>query len=197
MNRQAGPLARPEAMTISDMHPRDQVLEIMDRIYRHRMTTTSGGNVSIRDESGDIWITPARVDKGALRRDDVVRVRSDGSSEGLHRPSSEFPFHQAIYAARPDLTAVFVFNDMMALGAIGALRARGLHVPEDISIVSYDNIAYTSMFEPALTTIAQPIAAMGQECIAQLIERIDQPNKQPGQITLSVELIERAGGRQP
>src|SRR4051812_10443350 len=87
-------------------HPRDQILEIMDRIYRHRMTTTSGGNVSIRDESGDIWITPARVDKGALRREDVVRVRPDGTTSGLHRPSSEFPFHQAIYSARPDLTAV-------------------------------------------------------------------------------------------
>ena len=87
-------------------HPRDQVLEIMDRIYRHRMTTTSGGNVSIRDESGDIWITPARVDKGALRREDVVRVRPDGTTSGLHRPSSEFPFHQAIYSARPDLSAV-------------------------------------------------------------------------------------------
>jgi L-fuculose-phosphate aldolase len=70
------------------------------------MTTTSGGNLSIRDDNGDIWITPARVDKGTLRREDMVCVHPDGSVSGLHRPSSEFPFHQAIYAARPDIGGI-------------------------------------------------------------------------------------------
>ncbi len=93
-------------MTSAYAHPRDQILEIMDRIYRHRMTTTSGGNVSIRDEAGDVWITPARVDKGALRRDDIVQVRPDGTQTGLHRASSELPFHLAIYRARPDVASV-------------------------------------------------------------------------------------------
>lgn len=85
--------------------PRDQLLEAMDRIYRFRMTTTSGGNLSIRD-GANVWITPARVDKGNLRREDIVLVRPDGSTHGLHRPSSELPFHQAIYAARHDVNAV-------------------------------------------------------------------------------------------
>lgn len=93
-------------MTTAYPHPRDEILETMARIYRHRMTTTSGGNVSVRDESGDVWITPARVDKGTLRREDVVRVDPAGMQEGFHRASSELPFHQAIYAARLDLTAV-------------------------------------------------------------------------------------------
>jgi L-fuculose-phosphate aldolase len=71
-------------------------MEMMSRIYRYRMTTTSGGNLSIRDSNGDIWITPARVDKGSLRRDDIVCVRPNGTTEGPHPPSSELPFHQAI-----------------------------------------------------------------------------------------------------
>lgn len=87
-------------------HPRDEIMRTMERIYRYRMTTTSGGNLSIRDPNGDIWITPARLDKGGLRRDDIVCVKADGTVEGLHKPSSEFPFHQAIYAARPDIQAV-------------------------------------------------------------------------------------------
>jgi L-fuculose-phosphate aldolase len=91
---------------INLVHPRDQLLRTMDRIYRYRMTTTSGGNLSIRDTNGDLWITPSRVDKGGLRRDDIVCVHPDGTSEGLHPPSSEFPFHQAIYRARPDLGAI-------------------------------------------------------------------------------------------
>jgi L-fuculose-phosphate aldolase len=78
----------------------------MERIYRYRMTTTSGGNLSIRDPDGTIWITPARVDKGGLRRDDIVAVKPNGEILGNHKPSSEFPFHQAIYRARPDLNAI-------------------------------------------------------------------------------------------
>jgi L-fuculose-phosphate aldolase len=88
------------------LHPRDEIMRTMERIYRYRMTTTSGGNLSIREPDGTVWVTPARVDKGGLRREDVVCVRPGGETEGLHPPSSELPFHQMIYAARPDLTGV-------------------------------------------------------------------------------------------
>ncbi len=87
------------------IHPRDEIMQTMERIYRFRMTTTSGGNLSIRDGER-IWITPARVDKGSLRREDMVCVHADGEVEGLHRPSSEFPFHRAIYCARPDIGGI-------------------------------------------------------------------------------------------
>lgn len=87
-------------------HPADILTAAMERIYRYRMTTTSGGNLSIRDASGDIWITPARVDKGKLSREDIVCVKPDGSKIGRHPPSSEFPFHQQIYQLRPDLQAI-------------------------------------------------------------------------------------------
>lgn len=88
------------------LHPRDEILQAMERIYRYKMTTTSGGNVSVRQSDDSIWITPASVDKGSLTRNDVIHVLPDGTAEGPHRPSSEFPFHQAIYRARPDLRAV-------------------------------------------------------------------------------------------
>src|ERR1700693_1966790 len=92
--------------SFSLLHPRDQIVSIMERIYGHEMTTTSGGNISVRDENGDVWITPARVDKGSLRQEDVIRVRADGGVEGPHRPSSEHPFHRGIYRERPDLRAI-------------------------------------------------------------------------------------------
>src|SRR3954467_15320722 len=91
---------------VSYVHPKDEILEAIQRIYRYRMTTTSGGNLSIRDENGDIWITPAGVDKGGLRRGDMVCVQADGTVAGNCRPSSELPFHQAIYARRPDLRGI-------------------------------------------------------------------------------------------
>lgn len=88
------------------LHPRDELVATMQRIYRYRMTTTSGGNLSIRDENGDIWITPSRVDKGTLQPRDIVCIHADGTIDGLHPPSSEFPFHREIYRQRPDLRAI-------------------------------------------------------------------------------------------
>ncbi len=93
-------------MNIQLMHPADQLVEFIKRIYRYGMTTTSGGNLSIREANGDIWITPSGVDKGSLTRRDMVCVKADGTVEGIHRPSSELPFHRLIYAARPDLKAI-------------------------------------------------------------------------------------------
>jgi L-fuculose-phosphate aldolase len=95
-----------KASPSSPMHPADQLASIMERIYRYRMTTTSGGNLSIRDEAGSLWITPSQTDKGNLRPRDIVCVNPDGAVKGRHKPSSEYPFHQLIYAARPDLRAI-------------------------------------------------------------------------------------------
>lgn len=88
------------------MHPRDQIVLIISRIYSRGLTTTSGGNISVRDDNGDIWVTPSAVDKGSLRAADIIQVKKDGTITGLHKPSSEFPFHKAIYEARPDINAV-------------------------------------------------------------------------------------------
>lgn len=88
------------------MHPADQLIVVISRIYRSGLTTTSGGNISIKDDNGDIWITPAGVDKGSLTRKDIVCVKDDGTIVGQHRPSSEFPFHKAIYEMRPQMSAV-------------------------------------------------------------------------------------------
>ena len=88
------------------LHPADQLVMIMDRIYQYGMTTTSGGNLSIKDSNGDIWITPSGIDKGTLTRKDIMRVTPDGEIIGIHTPSVELPFHQTIYKLRPDLKAV-------------------------------------------------------------------------------------------
>lgn len=87
-------------------HPKDQITHLIKRIYRAGMTTTSGGNISIKDSEGNIWVTPSAIDKGSLSRKDIICVKPDGEVIGPHKPSSEFPFHKAIYDVRPDITAV-------------------------------------------------------------------------------------------
>ncbi len=93
-------------MDFEMMHPADRIVTIMDRLYDYGMTTTSGGNLSICDSDGTVWISPSGVDKGSLRREDIMQIRADGTIVGPHKPSSEYPFHLAIYQARPDLKAV-------------------------------------------------------------------------------------------
>lgn len=93
-------------MNMEMLHPADQLVMIMERIYGYGMTTTSGGNLSILDDNGDIWITPGSIDKGSLTRNDMVCIKPDGTIVGNHKPSSEYPFHQNVYKARPDLKAV-------------------------------------------------------------------------------------------
>ena len=93
-------------MNFELLHPADQLVMLMERIYQYGMTTTSGGNLSILDENGDIWITPGSVDKGSLSRKDIIQVKPDGTVIGIHKPSSEFPVHERIYRARPDIRAI-------------------------------------------------------------------------------------------
>jgi len=67
--------------------------------------TLGTGNVVI-DSNGDIWITPSAVDKGSLKGSDIICVKKGGEIIGKHKPSSEFPFHKAIYESRPDIKSI-------------------------------------------------------------------------------------------
>jgi LacI family transcriptional regulator len=71
-----------------------------------------------------------------------------------------------------DVTAIFAFNDQMAIGAIGALQRAGRRAPEDISVIGFDDIPLSAAIFPALTTIAQPIGEMGAVGVRLLLDRI-------------------------
>src|SRR5436190_19381502 len=62
----------------------------------------------------------------------------------------------------PHLTAIFVLNDLMALGALEAARALGRQVPRDVSIVGFDDIPFAALANPGLTTVGQPIRQLGE-----------------------------------
>ncbi|MBO0782592.1 MAG: substrate-binding domain-containing protein, partial [Ktedonobacteraceae bacterium] len=94
-----------------------------------------------------------------------------------------------------DLTAVFVFDDLMALGALNWLLTNSYRVPEDLSLIGFDDILYSSAVVPALTTIAQPIAEIGAECMRLVLERIRDPERPPSRVMLPTQLIERSSCR--
>jgi L-fuculose-phosphate aldolase len=86
--------------------PAEQLTEIMTRIYDLQLTTPSGGNISILDDDGNLWVTPSQIDKGRLGPEDMIRIFPDGTMEGRHKPTMEYRFHQEIYRSRPDIRAV-------------------------------------------------------------------------------------------
>ena len=88
------------------LHPAEQIVAIMNRIYENGMTTTSGGNLSVLDPDGNMWISPSGIDKGSLRPSDIMLVRPDGSIAGPHKPSCEYPFHSGIFRMCRDVKAI-------------------------------------------------------------------------------------------
>lgn len=98
---------------------------------------------------------------------------------------------ELLLSQRQPFSAVFCSNDEMAIGAMRALSARGLRVPEDVSVVGFDDIRFARYTSPALTTIAQPKNALGREAMAMLIELLNDPDVPPRKRMLSADLVVR------
>ena len=109
--------------TCNYTHPRNILVATLQRLYDYGMTTTSGGNISVKDNEGNIWITPGGIDKGSLRPDDIVKVTPDGKIIGNHRPSCELPFHTAVYSMRKDVRAVLHAHSPLLRPLILAVHA--------------------------------------------------------------------------
>jgi LacI family transcriptional regulator len=88
-------------------------------------------------------------------------------------------------------TAIFASNDVMAMGCMDAVRNRGLRVPDDVSIVGFDDIPQASLVRPALTTINQPLEKMGRVATQILLDLLKHPEKEAERIELPTELILR------
>ena len=88
-------------------------------------------------------------------------------------------------------TAIFACNDMMAVGAVAAIQERGLRVPQDVSVIGYDDIPLASYTNPRLTTIAQPARELGHLAVERLLERFKDQKLDTRHDILPVQLIER------
>lgn len=101
----------------------------------------------------------------------------------------------AIIASDPRPTAVFSFNNLLTVGAFGALRERGLRVPDDVSIVSFDDMSLFPYVDPPVTAIKQPADEIGRTAADLLIRWIDGDERAGADVTLPAQLIVRASTR--
>lgn len=117
--------------------------------------------------------------------DEGLVAAGDFTEEGGRRAMRE------LLDRRPDLDAVFAASDLMAVGALAVLRARGLDVPGDVALVGVDDSPVARHLDPPLTTVRQPIEQMGRMMAGLLLRQIAGEEAEPSRLVLPTELVVR------
>jgi DNA-binding LacI/PurR family transcriptional regulator len=112
-------------------------------------------------------------------------------SEADWSPQGGYHAAQELLARSISFSAIFVHNDQMAIGALRAFHEAGYRVPQDVSIVGYDDIPVAEYCVPPLTTIRQPMREVGAVATRLLIQSIEAPGEFHGEVLLKTELIRR------
>ena len=136
---------------------REELASFMRRLYERRLTTSTGGNASLRLDGGRMLITPSGMDKGATRPGDLIVMRIDGGPpEGDSKPSMESGLHAAIYMKRPDVRSVMHAHPVFAT----AFCSTGGKIRFDLTAESRAVLG-----EPAFV----PYAMMGSPALAEAV----------------------------
>jgi len=128
-----------------------------------------------QDFSSDTKVRWETIEQSAAKRG--IKIDSDLTAQlegDIPSPEIGYIAAQKILAAKKPFTALFAFNDISAIGAIRALQEAGLRVPEDVSVLGFDDVYAAEFHNPALTTIRQPLFEMGQLAAQTLLQRIAQ-----------------------
>jgi LacI family transcriptional regulator len=122
-----------------------------------------------------------------MRPELIMQIERD-----LATPQLGYPYAKELLARKQPFTALFAYNDLSAIGAVWAFREAGLRVPQDISVVGFDDVPLAVFSNPELTTIRQPLQRMGQIAAKTLIDRIEGKAEFQSEIVIEPNLIVRA-----
>jgi len=106
-------------------------------------------------------------------------------------PAIGYPFAKQLLGRKENFTALFAYNDISAIGSIWAFREAGLRVPEDISIVGFDDIPGAAYANPGLTTVRQPLVRMGQIAAQTLVDQIEERGENVQEIAIEPDFVVR------
>ena len=155
----------------------------------HRDIAFMKGQTNSSD-SATRWAAICAVSKELgvrIRPELVVQIEQD-----LTTPQIGYPYAKKLLARKKPFTALFAYNDLSAIGAIWAFQEAGLCVPQDISVVGFDDVPLAVFSNPQLTTIRQPLQQMGQIAAKTLIDQIERKAKFQSEIVIEPELVVRA-----
>jgi LacI family transcriptional regulator len=160
----------------------------------HRQIAFMRGQVFSSD-SDDRWKSLMAVAKELgleVHPELVIQLQLNLSS-----PELGYPVVQQLLAQKRPFTALIAFNDISAIGAIRAFRDHNIRVPEDVSIVGFDDIQVAAFHNPSLTTVRQPLHNMGVSSARVLLERLQGKKDYPKQIEIVPELVVRESTATP
>jgi LacI family transcriptional regulator len=133
-------------------------------------------------------ITKAAAELGVVIHPDLTITLPELDQTPVHG----YKAMRKLLKSTRDFTAIFCFNDICAFGAIRAIDDVGLRVPEDISVVGFDDISSAAYHQPSLTTVRQPLQEMGAKGAKILLDRINHPTKSyPSEVVMEPELMVR------
>ena len=154
----------------------------------HKRIAFMKGN-PLSSDAKDRWKAIGEVaQKIGLAIDPELTVQLDMDDS---TPRLGYPFAKQLLARNKPFTALFAYNDISAIGAIHALQEQGRRVPQDVSVMGFDDIPSAAFNTPTLTTVRQPLARMGQVAAQTLLERIAGKDDYPSEIAIEPELVVR------
>ena len=156
-------------------------------LHHERIAFMKGNPLS--SDSKDRWDAICRVaEQIGLKIDPdlIVQIDTDDAT-----PLLGYPFAKQLLARKKPFTALFAYNDISAIGAIRAFQEQGLRVPQDISVMGFDDIPGAAFHTPSLTTVRQPLNRMGEVAAQSLLERIEGNKEYPEEIAIEPELVVR------
>jgi LacI family transcriptional regulator len=130
-------------------------------------------------------------------RDARLEIDENLIATGNFEKNSGYEAARQLLSLEERPTAIFASNDVMALGAMDAIREAGLSIPEDISVIGFDDIPETLISYPKLTTVHQPLEKMGQVGVKLLLDQIENLERLPRRMTLATQLIIRDSCQPP
>jgi LacI family transcriptional regulator len=126
-----------------------------------------------------------------VRPELTVQLQGEHGREDPSTPDEGHVFGKKLMDRKRHFTALVAFNDMSAIGAMRAFQDHGVHIPEDVSIIGFDDIQAASFQNPRLTTVRQPMRQMGEIAAVALLKRIAFPAEEVKDIKLQPELVIR------
>ena len=154
----------------------------------HQRIALMRGN-PLSSDSKDRWDAICRVAAHVgLSVDPELTIQIDTNDT---TPMLGYPFTKQLLARHKPFTAIFAYNDMSAIGAIRALQEQGIRVPQDVSVLGFDDIPGAAFYSPSLTTVRQPLNRMGEVAAETLLNRLEGRKEYPSDIAIEPELVVR------
>jgi DNA-binding LacI/PurR family transcriptional regulator len=150
---------------------------------------------SLSSDSKDRWSAICEVAKDlGVSIIPELTVQLEGADS---TPHLGYPFAKELLARKQPFSALFAYNDISAIGSIYAFQEAGLRVPDDISVVGFDDIQSAGYMNPPLTTVRQPLQKMGEIAARILLDRIEGRTKYISEFTIEPELVVRKSTSRP